>query len=143
MDGTETNPFEFAASFEDEFRQTTDLLGRSQVAVYPVDARGITYSPVMLSATTTRNYAGARGSQRMMQDQNKFFVNTANEHSTMSSMAEATGGHAFYNTNDLAHAVALAIGQGSNFYMLGSMRQATLRRTESCARSRCRRRSRA
>ena len=117
VDGTETNPFEFAASFEDEFRQTTDLLGRSQVAVYPVDARGITYSP-MLSATTTRNYAGARGSQRMMQDQDKFFVNTANEHSTMSSMAEATGGHAFYNTNDLAHAVALAIGQGSNFYTL-------------------------
>jgi hypothetical protein len=117
MDGTHENPFEFAASFEDEFRQTTDLLGRSQVAVYPVDARGVTYAP-MLSATTTRNYVGARGSQRMAQDQQKFFVDTTNEHSTMTSMAEATGGHAFYNTNDLAHATAQAIEQGSNFYTL-------------------------
>jgi VWFA-related protein len=117
IDGMQTNPFEFAASFEDEFRQTTDLLGRSQVAVYPVDARGITSSPVV-AATTTRNYVGSRGSQRMAQDQAKFFVDTTNEHSTMASMADATGGHAFYNTNDLTNAVAQAVDQGSNFYTL-------------------------
>jgi len=115
--GAQENPFEFATSFEDEFRQTTDLLGRSQVAVYPVDARGVTYSP-MLATSTSRNYAGPHGPQRLEQDQQKFFVDTTDEHSTMNSMADATGGHAYYNTNDLAHAVTQAIDQGSNFYTL-------------------------
>ena len=36
----------------------------------------------------------------------------------MSQMAEATGGHAFYNTNGLTQAVATAINDGSNFYTL-------------------------
>ncbi len=33
-------------------------------------------------------------------------------------MAEGTGGHAFYNTNGLTQAVAMAIDEGSNFYTL-------------------------
>ena len=117
IDGTTNNPFAFAATFEDEFRQAVDLLGRSQVVVYPVDARGITTASVF-DATTTRNYAGARGNQRFSQDQSKYFIDTTNEHGTMSDMASATGGHAFFNTNDLTQAVADAIEEGSNFYTI-------------------------
>jgi hypothetical protein len=40
------------------------------------------------------------------------------EHSTMSLMAEGTGGRAFYNGNDLTKAVAAAAEEGSNFYSL-------------------------
>jgi hypothetical protein len=36
----------------------------------------------------------------------------------MQEMADATGGHAFYNTNGIAQAVATAITDGSNFYTL-------------------------
>jgi hypothetical protein len=54
----------------------------------------------------------------MAQDLNKFSTDTTSEHSTMSQMAEATGGHAFYNTNGLTQAVATAINDGSNFYTL-------------------------
>ncbi len=54
----------------------------------------------------------------MTQDLNKFSTDTAAEHCTMSQMAEATGGHAFYNTNGLTQAVATAINDGSNFYTL-------------------------
>ena len=36
----------------------------------------------------------------------------------MLAMADATGGHAFLNTNDLTKAVATAINDGSNFYTL-------------------------
>jgi hypothetical protein len=54
----------------------------------------------------------------MSQDLNKFSTDTVAEHSTMSQMAEATGGHAFYNTNGLTQAVATAINDGSNFYTL-------------------------
>jgi len=37
---------------------------------------------------------------------------------TMQQMAQDTGGHAFYNTNGLSHAVAEAISEGSNYYTL-------------------------
>ncbi|HEX3373603.1 MAG TPA: VWA domain-containing protein [Edaphobacter sp.] len=116
--GNLTDPFAVVADYEKEFRETVNLLARSQVAVYPVDARGLTNAPVF-DASTSRNYAApGRGTARMTQDLNKFSTDTAAEHSTMSQMAEATGGHAFYNTNGLTQAVATAINDGSNFYTL-------------------------
>ena len=115
--GTLTNPFAVMASSEDEFRETVALLARSQVAVYPVDARGLTNSPTF-DASTTRNYTGAKGIARMNQDSASFFNSTAQENQTMTAMADATGGHAFLNTNDLTKAVANAIDEGSNFYTL-------------------------
>jgi hypothetical protein len=111
------DPFSVMASAEDEFRDTVGMLARAQVAVYPVDARGLTTSPVF-DASTSRNYGGAKGNQRMVQDQTKFFTDTAAEHATMRQMAADTGGRAFVNTNDLTHAVATAIDEGSNFYTL-------------------------
>jgi VWFA-related protein len=115
--GNLTDPFAVVADHEQEFRDTVSLLARSQVAVYPVDARGLTIAPAF-NAATTRNYSGPRGSVRMTQDLDKFSTDTIAEHSTMSQMAEATGGHAFYNTNGLTQAVATAITDGSNFYTL-------------------------
>jgi hypothetical protein len=115
--GTLSDPFAAMVDSEDEFRSTVDLLARSQVAVYPIDARGLFNSPVY-DAATSRNYGGAKGIARMNQDQTKFFNDTAQEHSTMDRMAEATGGRAFYDTNGLTKAVATAIDQGSNFYTL-------------------------
>jgi len=115
-DGDLQNPFAIVASAEDEFRETVDLLARSQVAVYPVDARGLMVAP-MLSATQT-------GSTMMRQPNGfananaKFFQNTANEQGTMQQMAQATGGKAFVNTNGLKEAVQKAIEAGSNYYTL-------------------------
>jgi VWFA-related protein len=111
------DPFAMVADYEKEFRDTVNLLARSQVAVYPIDARGLTNAPIF-DASTSRNYTGTRGTARMTQDLNKFATDTNAEHSTMSQMAEATGGHAFYNTNGLTQAVATAINDGSNFYTL-------------------------
>lgn len=115
--GTLPDPFSTMADSEDEFRDTVTMLATSQVAVYPVDARGLFNSPVF-SAATSRNYGGARGMGRMQQDQSKFFTQTAGEHDTMRQIAASTGGRAFVNTNGLAEAVATAIAEGSNFYTL-------------------------
>jgi VWFA-related protein len=116
--GNLPDPFAVVADNEKEFRDTVNLLARSQVAVYPIDARGLTSAPVF-DASTSRNYAKpGSGIARMTQDLNKFSTDTNAEHDTMSQMAEATGGHAFYNTNGLTQAVATAINDGSNFYTL-------------------------
>jgi VWFA-related protein len=114
--GTLEHPFAVMASYTDEFRETVNMLGRSQVAVYPVDARGITLSPVFDVAS--KRYSSPRAVARMSQDDEKYNADTVSEHGTMNAMADATGGHAFYNTNDLTSAAGEAVDMGSNFYTL-------------------------
>ena len=66
-----------------------DLLNDAQVAIYPIDARGL----------------GKTGSQE----------------STLLSMdmvAQATGGVAFYNTNNITPAVLEALADGANYYSM-------------------------
>ena len=115
--GDQRNPFGAVANSEDEFRDTVALLSRSQVAVYPINARGLMTSP-LFDVSTTRNYSGSRGTARSNQDQQKFISDTAAENQTMLAMAETTGGRAFVNTNGLAAAVSSAIEEGANFYTL-------------------------
>jgi VWFA-related protein len=108
--------FSIVASAEDEFRETTDLLARSQVAVYPIDARGLMTMPTLDASQsgstmmrTPNGFAKANA---------KFNQNTADEHGTMNQMADATGGKAYVNTNGLKEAVEKAIDAGSNYYSL-------------------------
>jgi VWFA-related protein len=115
-DGDIQNPFAVVASAEDEFRETTNLLTASQVSVYPVDARGLMTQPMYSAANSGRKYASSPTA--FSKDLQKFSQQTADEHSTMLQMAEETGGRAFINTNDLAHAVSQAIEAGSNYYTL-------------------------
>ncbi|HEX9201057.1 MAG TPA: VWA domain-containing protein, partial [Acidobacteriaceae bacterium] len=103
---------------DDEVRKTDNLLTRAQVAVYPVDARGIQTDPSQnfasggMSSITTDSGAAAANATFA------FLSQTAQEHETMYAMAEDTGGQAFVNTNNLSQAVAKAIENGSNYYTL-------------------------
>jgi VWFA-related protein len=108
------NPFAVVASADEEFKETVDLLTRSQVAVYPIDARGLMTAPMLDASqngsTMTRTPNG------FAKANTKFLQNTADEHGTMNQMAEATGGRSFVNTNGLKEAVEKAIETGSNYY---------------------------
>ncbi len=111
-----SDPFAAVADSEQEYRETTNLLARSQVAVYPIDARGLMVSPVMSAASSGSQYARNPGA--MGRDLRKFSTDNANEHFTMQRMADDTGGKAYYNTNGLTEAVEKAIDDGSNYYTL-------------------------
>jgi VWFA-related protein len=111
------DPFSVMYSNDEEFQETTNLLGRAQVAVYPIDARGLMTNPA-LSAANSGSALVKGGPAAMTKAVRSFETSQANEHSTMDRMAEATGGHAFYNTNGLAEAVALALNSGANYYTL-------------------------
>jgi VWFA-related protein len=110
------DPFSVVQSAAEEFRATTSLLARSQVAVYPVDSRGLFTAPMTEAVTDARRY-GLNPNARD-QDQTTFSTQTMSENSTMRRMAEATGGHAYINTNNLSEAVEKAIDSGSNYYTL-------------------------
>jgi len=112
------NPFAGEADMSEEFQTAMARLARSQIAVYPIDVRGVMQNPVF-AADTTRNYGGgARGTARMAADQSQFINDTAAENGTMTVLAKATGGRAYIGTNDLTQAVKEAVDQGSNFYSL-------------------------
>lgn len=103
-------------TFSADLKSTAQLLSRAQVAVYPVDGRGL-FSDATFSASQPSTRAGvtAAGLQNI---NNTFFTKTATDRVTMNMMAEQTGGKAFYNTNDLKGAVQDAISEGSNYYTL-------------------------
>jgi len=110
------HPFSVVSDVEDEFRETTSLLSLAQVAVYPIDARGILTSPMLDASRPGANYAKNPGD--FAKDNIKLFEQTAGEHGTMRQMAEATGGKAYVNTNGLKEAAAQAIEAGANYYTI-------------------------
>jgi len=129
------DPFRVMANYGDDVRRTTDLLARSQVAVYPVDARGLFDNAADNASQQSANLgiptpngvnrntpnAARYGSTNLNNVANlntNFQQQTATEHLTMDQVAADTGGKAFYNTGGLKEAVESAIGIGSNYYTL-------------------------
>lgn len=115
-DGDLQNPFAVAASSEAEFRETSDLLARSQVAVYPMDVRGLMpqniYDASSSGSKMTRNPTAA---SRQL---DKLFQDRAEGQGAMRQMAEATGGKAIVNSNGLADALAGIVRESANYYTI-------------------------
>ena len=103
-----------------EIRRVSALLTAARAAVYPVDARGL-----MTSTTTNVNYRPSgnlmKNSDPVNKDNTTFLNQTASEHTSMQTIAEETGGKAFFNSNDLKAAVESAIEDGSSYYTIGYM----------------------
>ncbi len=94
--------FDSERSYYQAIVDTDNLLCMSQVAVYPVDARGLE-APILRSGPgTAQAYA----------------ANLAATQGTMDQVANETGGRAFYNTSELAKAFETAVDNGSNYYSL-------------------------
>ena len=118
-------------SYQGQINHASDLLANAQVAVYPVDAGAVGNRDVYSSLSNTDsngNYLGnsARGAVRngmtgsaQAAEISNASVSAMNSHSTMNSVAEQTGGKAFYNTNDLNRAIRDSMEDGSTYYTLG------------------------
>src|SRR5712692_5713016 len=99
-------------SFGDELEHAARALNQSNMAIYPVNARGL-MAPALYSASNSRGF-NPRSSPRptgLGPDQGNF--------DTMIVLADRTGGKAFYNTNDIEGAVQRAIADGQFTYTLG------------------------
>ena len=124
-------------NFQEETRTTLDLLARDEIAVYPVDARGVPAqdshaqlatsvhsdtitSPIEAGSGSAGGSGG--GSAGNSPSQTSSFVQGSstvmNSYATMDGIAEETGGRAFYSDNDLAGALAKATQGGSMYYTL-------------------------
>jgi VWFA-related protein len=100
-----------------DLRKTTDLLTAAEVAVYPVDARKLFNNPAG-GADQHLDVITKNTGARVANSQLAFAQKKSGEQLSMEAVAEATGGAAFYNTNDLKGAVAKAISNGANYYSI-------------------------
>jgi len=105
--------------YEEELHKTADALTRARVAVYPVEAGGLAPDSLYeASALPLKVTSAAEATQAQVdQLQNDSFQRTAKQ-ATMEEMARDTGGKAFYSTNGLDEALALAIHDGARYYTL-------------------------
>ncbi len=102
----------FAGTFPVAFDPGASL-SAAQVAVYPVDARGIMSSPgAHLSDRFGQEAEGMQGDEEVKEQINA-------EHAAMEQFAEQTGGRAYFNTNGLKEAMASAVEIGSSYYTIG------------------------
>jgi len=107
------------ATFDEEVKETVDLLVEARVALYPVDARGVLLMPMGATASMTPAFGatGPGGSPTPAATQ-QASLERATEHATMDTLAQQTGGRAVYDSNGLQEAMADAIDDGSNYYTL-------------------------
>ncbi len=117
-------PYGVAGAKGEQIQTAADMLTAARIAIYLVDARGLTvpsrYSAADNSfyADTTLALSGKLDGQRQQQliDEHNRILS---EQNAMQQFAEETGGRAFVETNDLDGATASAIDSGSNYYTIG------------------------
>jgi len=96
--------------------KTAQILTDSQVAIYPIDPRGLATFSTFSAANrgpSGRNPAAFGNSLR--RDSNRLSA----AHDTMNLLAENTGGKAYYNRNDIDKAIYDGVTDGSTYYLLG------------------------
>lgn len=110
-------------TFNPEMTQAARILNAADVAIYTVDPRGIAAMPISTATDTNPPVGNPRQRRQFGTRQNGqlgiFDVDQPEGFETMQQMADATGGRAFYNTNDLRGAVAKSMADGEASYTLG------------------------
>lgn len=104
------NPGREQRSFSEKLEHAARALNQANMAIYPVDARGLMTDP-HFSAANSVPFDMRRGTGGFAIDQRNF--------DTMIVLADRTGGKASYNTNDIEGAVQRAIADGQFTYTLG------------------------
>jgi VWFA-related protein len=111
--------FASARNYAPQIAQAAQSLIDAQVAVYPVDARGLATPAVYQASTMGQDKFGrpmGRNPGMMSQGLSDESSELQASHSTMQEVAERTGGKAFYNSNDLEGAIGKSIEDGSTYY---------------------------
>ncbi len=93
-----------------DIAEANQSLADAQIAVYPILLTGVDAS-------------GMGPEARGMTSQEQLFQQRASLHDMMNSLADTTGGEAYYGTNDFADALRKGFEDGSNYYTLAYIPQ--------------------
>ncbi|MBZ5505423.1 MAG: VWA domain-containing protein [Acidobacteriia bacterium] len=99
--------------------QTANALFDSQIAIYPIDSRGIVLNQVYDPASRGYDALGQGESQIGLHSTVSEQLSNLNvTHTSMVEVAERTGGRAFYNRNEIGNAIIESMNDGSTYYTL-------------------------
>ena len=105
------------ANYIGQMKEAASAIDRANVAIYPVDARGLkTFDTIKTEVATARDQRGL-GQTNNQTTAEEMVGNREIE--TMKALADWTGGKAFYNTNDLRGALKQAAEDSQVVYTLG------------------------
>lgn len=98
------------------YERTIQMLNQANVAIYPVDARGlVTVGLQDASVKWTTNNTTLAPQFDVMAIASRQVSSTI---TTMKQLAEMTGGNAYYNTNDIERSLQEAAADASSYYIL-------------------------
>ncbi len=104
-------------NYREAVERTTAALAEAQIAVYPVDSKGVIIGGVDVSVggrgTFDMDRSGTIGDVMSAQTTQYSAI-----HESMDLLAKNTGGQAFYNGNDLQGSIARSMDLGSSYYVL-------------------------
>jgi len=93
------------------YEKTWRALNNANIALYPVDVRGlVVLAPGAATSGRISNMQAAARQRNSMHQQTL---------DTFRGFADMTGGKAYFNTNDLAHAFHDAVEDSGSYYLLG------------------------
>lgn len=101
------------------YEHTLQAMNQANMAVYPVDVRGLVtfgYGNGAQNSTAMSQAAFRTGGQVNIMAASQL---EAANHTNLSNFAEMTGGRAFYNSNDLATGMQQASDDAADYYVLG------------------------
>ena len=102
------------SSHADEIRVVASQLSAAQIAIYPVDVRGLTSGMEFLPSDTANRQVSNTSEIAVARN-----TDTSSSQDTMRAIAAETGGKAYINQNDIRQGVALAVADNSSSYTLG------------------------
>ncbi len=105
--------------YGDQLAYLGGLLADAQVAVYPIDARGLIGSPLYNVASNISGQGGSALGGLAMKAEGKQSEELFQSHVAMLDLADKTGGKAYYNRNDIDNALSDGIDDGSTYYLVG------------------------
>jgi len=110
-------------NYQQPLERMADALMSAQVAIYPIDARGMASVSFLEASGASQHPLGRGYSDGSGVGLEPVQANLSDEllaaHATMNTLAERTGGKAFYNNNDLAKAIQSSLDDGATYYTLG------------------------
>lgn len=95
-------------NYDREIHEASAALSSGQIAVYPIDVRGLESAEMDVTLRSAPS-----GAQRARRIDTQWSTQSA-----MKNIADQTGGEAFYNRNDLADAMRRSLDEGTNYYTL-------------------------
>ena len=115
-----SDAFAGTRNYGQQIAEAADALIDAQIAMYPIDARGLEPNSMFDASNSGRDKFGRSMSRpgRLGTAISNENAQIQNAHGAMQEVADRTGGRAFYNTNAIDEAIRKSIEDGSTYYTL-------------------------